>query len=525
MISVDNDEMRFVRDRLKYSWRPFFSRYGRLSPIQVKTIPKILEGVNVVASAPTASGKTESIVAPVAELCMAERWEGLSTLYIVPTRALANDMLMRLEGPLGDMGFKIALKHGDRPRLPVQVPNWLITTPESLDSLLCRKSHLFLTLRTVIIDEIHLLDGSARGDQLRLLVARLRRLIKAPALAVHLLSATLPYPDEIAQRYTQNYETVSVNGQREADYQILTSHKEVKRLACEHKWKKLLCFCNKRKTVEKVAAELASLWAPYPVVAHHGSLSRHVREEAEQVMKEMPVAVCVSTSTLEIGIDIGDIDLVVLAEPPDSISAFLQRVGRGSRRSGKVQAVAIASCAQDRVSLQAMFDAARSGTLDSEAYAADLSVVVQQTFSFLYQHRSGVNQLDLISLLSELCDKQTSQTIVNHLYQIDWIQLIGGKWYPSDSMLDMAEKGKIHSNISRSGTCKVIDINTGKEVGTISGIQDEVFILARQAWKVVSSNHGVITVSRFHGAVSAATFARSYKHGAFHYLLPPNLQH
>lgn len=520
MICLAKDQSSLVRNRLKYSWRPFFSRYGRLSPIQTKTIPKILDGFNVVASAPTASGKTESVVAPVAERCIAERWEGLSTLYIVPTRALANDMLWRLAGPLADMGLKTALKHGDRPALPVQTPNWLITTPESLDSLLCRKPYLFLHLRTVIIDEIHLLDGSARGDQLRLLLVRLRRLITPRHLSVHLLSATLANPEEVAQRYMQAYEIVTVAGQREADYRILASHEEVKKLARDLKWKKLLCFCNKRKTVEKVAAELVDLWSPYPVVIHHGSLSRQVREEAEQVMKEVPVAICVSTSTLEIGIDIGDIDVVVLAEPPSSISAFLQRVGRGSRRSGKVQAVAIANSEQDRASLQAMFDDATAGTLSSEAYAADLSVAVQQAFSYLYQYRSGVSEVELISLLSELCDEQISQSILQHLSQTDWIQRVGGQWYPATLLLDLAQKGQIHSNISSSGACKVVDVSTGKEIGTASGIQNEIFSLARQSWRVLSIDYGVIRVTRFHGKVNAATFPASKKHGAFHYLLP-----
>ncbi|MEL6351572.1 MAG: DEAD/DEAH box helicase [Cyanobacteria bacterium J06627_28] len=523
MISVAKDSPNLTRNRLRYAWRPFFSRYGRLSPIQTKTIPKILDGLNVVASAPTASGKTESVVAPVAERCMAERWEGLSTLYIVPTRALANDMLQRLAGPLGDMGLKTALKHGDRPTLPVQTPNWLITTPESLDSLLCRKSYLFQTLRTVIIDEIHLLDGTARGDQLRLLLVRLRQLVDPVPLSVHLLSATLASPDEVAQRYTQAYAIVTVLGQREADYQILASHEEVKKLARDRKWKKILYFCNQRKTVEKVAAELTELWAPYPVVIHHGSLSRQIREKAEQVMKEVSVAICVSTSTLEIGIDIGDIDVVVLVEQPNSTSALLQRVGRGSRRSGKVQAVAIAQPGQQQASLQTMLNEAILGTLSDEVYEVELSVAVQQIFSYLYQYRAGVKQTDLIVLLSQLCSEQVSHSILQHLSQTDWIQSVSERWYPATPLLDLAEKGRIHSNIANSGTCKVIDVNTGKEIGMVSGVQDEIFLLARQAWKVLSIDYGVIRVQRFRGSVNAATFARVNKHGAFHHLLPPGL--
>ena len=96
----------------------------------------------------------------------------------------------------------------------------------------------------------------------------------------------------------------------------MESHEEILRLAQEHHWRKLLCFCNTRRKVEETAAQVSALWKPYPVVAHHGSLDHYQRQEAEEVMKQSPVAVCVATSTLEIGIDIGDIDLVVLAEPP-----------------------------------------------------------------------------------------------------------------------------------------------------------------------------------------------------------------
>jgi len=312
-----------IRRRLKHSWIPFFTRFGKLTPVQVQTIPKVLDGANVVVASPTASGKTEAVVAPVAERFVSNQWEGMAVVYIVPTRALANDTLARIEGPLRDMGITTDLKHGDKPRLPKCLPDCLITTPESLDSLICRRPEVFAELRVIILDEIHLLDNTYRGDQLRLLLWRLRRLASDPEFSVHLLSATLSDPYEIAQRYVRDFEIVSVVGQREIDYHLLPSHQDIYCLARERKWKKLLCFCNRRDSVETVATELARLWHPYPVVAHHGSLNHQVREEAETVMKEANVAVCVATSTLEIGVDIGDIDLIVLAEVPWSISVLL----------------------------------------------------------------------------------------------------------------------------------------------------------------------------------------------------------
>ena len=105
---IDVQQVRIIRERLKYAWTPFFTRFGRLTPIQVATIPPILDGKNVIVASPTASGKTEAVIAPVAERFRNEGWQGLAVLYIVPTRALANDTLARIDGPLRDMGIHVA---------------------------------------------------------------------------------------------------------------------------------------------------------------------------------------------------------------------------------------------------------------------------------------------------------------------------------------------------------------------------------------------------------------------------------
>ncbi len=513
-----------VRQQLKHTWRPFFSRFGRLTPVQMATIPKVLAGSNVVVAAPTASGKTESVVAPVAERCIAERWIALSVIYVVPTRALANDTRERIEGPLRDMGLITALKHGDKPQLPTQTPDWLITTPESLDSLICRRPTMFASLRTVILDEIHLLDNTYRGDHLRMLLWRLRKLITNPNLAVHLLSATLADADHVARRYTDNYELISVTGQREIAYHLAKSHDDIKAFARANDWKKILYFCNKRATVEQVAAELADLWSPYPVVAHHGSLDRKIREEAERVMKEARAAVGVATSTLEIGIDIGDIDLVVLAEPPWSIAALLQRVGRGKRRSNKINAVALVVSDVERDIMQSMFETATMGSLLSEPYKPDVSVAAQQTLSFVFQHRSGAPEPDLLKLLTQLIPEESARMIIEHALQRGWLERRGNILYPSTKLMDEAEKGQIHSNVPNSATLRVIDVDSGQEIGQISGVFDETFLLARQAWQLVAIGHGIVRVRRYQGKAHTTLFSRQYDRGGFYRELPAALK-
>lgn len=517
---TDATQVATIRRRLKHAWVPFFTRFGKLTPVQEQTIPKILDGANVVVASPTASGKTEAVVAPVAEQSVSNRWEGLAMLYVVPTRALANDTLARIEGPLRDMGITSALKHGDKPSLSKQLPNCLITTPESLDSLICRRPQAFAMLRAIILDEIHLLDNTYRGDQLRLLLYRLRELASDPKFSIHLLSATLSDPNKIAQRYVNNFEVVVVKGQREIDYRLLESYDEAYRLARANGWRKVLCFCNLRESVETVAAELAQLWHPYPVVAHHGSLNRRVRKEAETVMKQADVAVCVATSTLEIGIDIGDIDLIVLAEPPWSISALLQRIGRGNRRENLIHTIAITTSEEERILLEAMFETAATGTLPVDSYEPDLSIAVQQTFSYLYQHPAGVPEIELQKLLSSLCAEDAARLILRHLRQRGWIEWRNEHWFASTRVMDMGEKGRIHSNIPGWKNYRVIDADSGSEIGTIGGIFDEVFVLAQRTWRVISVADGIIQVRRFIGKASAPLFRRHRNAGAFYYLLP-----
>jgi ATP-dependent Lhr-like helicase len=518
------NEITAIRRRLKHAWVPFFARFGKLTPVQEKTIPIVLDGANVVVASPTASGKTEAVVAPVAERFVSERWDGLAILYIVPTRALANDILSRIEGPLRDMGITAQLKHGDKPHL-TSLPNCLITTPESLDSLVCRRPQVFSSLRAVVLDEIHLLDNTYRGDQMRLLLYRLQNLASNRTFSIYLLSATLSQPHQIAERYVSEFVVVMVAGQREIDYHIVGSHDEVYHLARQKGWKKVLYFCNLRESVEATAAVLGQLWHPYPVVAHHGSLNRRVREEAETVMKEAKIAICVATSTLEIGIDIGDIDLVVLAEPPWSISALLQRIGRGNRREGVIHVAAIATSDEEKALLDAMFQTAASGELPTQPYEPDLSVAVQQTFSYLYQHPEGVEEVELLQLLSPLCSGDDAKLILAHLRQLGWLEWRTGRWFASTRLMDMGEKGRIHSNIPDSQTYKVVDADSGKEIGKIAGVFDDVFVLAQRTWKVVTVSGDIISVRRFKGKASSPMFKRHRNFGAFFGLLPPKLRH
>ena len=522
---INADTTKSIRNILKYSWTPFFSKFGKLTSIQNETIPKILNGSNVIIVSPTATGKTEAVIAPVAEKVIKTRSEGLSVVYVVPTRALANDSLQRIEGPLADMGISISLKHGDKPYLPKKLPNFIITTPESLDSLICRRPEAFSNLNTIILDEIHLLDSTYRGDQLRILIKRLESLVYGGLFSTHLLSATLSNPNEIAERYVGNFEIVSAPGFREINHYIFRTLDQIYEFARLSKHRKILVFCNMRKSVEQCGNDLAKLWNSYPVVVHHGSLSRRMREDAELLMKEADVAVCVSTSTLEVGIDIGNVDLIVLAEIPFSVSSLIQRMGRGNRRRNCIEVVGLVASDDEEKMLESMLKIAESGYLPQKDYKPDLSVVVQQIFSFLYQYPGGRQAYDIIDIVSPLCSLKITKIILSHLLDQRWLTLNGGYWQASEKVMNMGDRGLIHSNIPDESKFRVIDIDSGKEVGTISGGFDSVFVLARKTWKTLSIKGDIFNAKRYIGKALPASFRKSRELGAFHNLLPIELQH
>ncbi len=166
-----------LKNKLRKTWFPFFGRFGKLNEVQSATIPYLLAGQNIIISSPTASGKTEAVFAPLVEnLQGSEGLSGPYILYLAPTRALVNNISYRLKDILQACGLRAAVRTGDRPEYTIKKPEQvLFTTPESFDSMLCRYPHIWQALKAVILDEIHLIDGGDRGDQLRVLLERIRQ--------------------------------------------------------------------------------------------------------------------------------------------------------------------------------------------------------------------------------------------------------------------------------------------------------------------------------------------------------------
>lgn len=522
---MNQTNFNLIKQKLKHVWSPFFSRFGKLTNIQLKTIPQILDGKNVVVISPTASGKTEAVIAPIAERFILENWQNLCILYIVPTRALANDTFFRIYEPLYELNIKTEIKHSDVClSLTKTIPNLLITTPESLDSIICRYPNILLHINTVIIDEIHLLDNTYRGDQLRSLLLRLKEIAENKNFNIHLLSATISDPINLAKRYVKEFEIVEEKKKRQVSYQIFFDFQTLYNLCKKKGWKKILCFCNMREKAESIANEISPLWSPYPVVIHHGSLSKNIRKEAESIMKESDVAVCVATSTLEVGIDIGDIDLVILAEIPWSLSSLIQRIGRGNRKSDIINVAAMVSNKAEEKIIKEMFKAIVLGFLPEESYIPDKSVVIQQIFSYLFQKRQGVDKNTLYNIVSPLCTLEELEIILNSLKSRDLVEYKAQKWFATSKILDLGEGGLIHSNIPDERNYKVIDIDSNKEIGYVGDTIDEIFILGGKIWKVVSKKFNVIEVKAYKGKANSVMFKRYKNFGKFFYLLPDKLK-
>ncbi|MEM2994950.1 MAG: DEAD/DEAH box helicase [Candidatus Bathyarchaeia archaeon] len=333
---------------------------------QERTIPKILEGKNVLLISPTATGKTEAAFLPVLSMLLQEqRTPGIKVLYITPLRALNRDMLERLEWWCNNLDIKLAVRHGDtetreRTRQARSPPDILITTPETLQAILSgwiMRQHL-QQVRWVIIDEVHEMADSKRGSQLALALERLRAMIGRDFQIIG-LSATIGSPEKVAHFLVgngKNVEIVRVPVARmmqlkivfpeptDEDFRLaekLYTHPEVAaRLRIIRDYisghRSVLLFTNTRAISEVLASRFKVWDIDFPVSIHHGSLAKPSRIAAERGLKNGELKGLVCTSSLELGIDVGRIDLVIQYMSPRQVTRLIQRVGRSGHRVGHI---------------------------------------------------------------------------------------------------------------------------------------------------------------------------------------------
>lgn len=322
-----------------------------LRPLQQAAVGPLLDGSDALLLAPTAGGKTEAAMFPILSAMADQRWQGLSVLYLCPLRALLNNLHPRVDTYAQWLGRRAGLWHGDtsatqRKRLRLDRPDILLTTPESVEALLVSTltdpREFFRDLRAVVVDEIHAFAGDDRGWHLLAVLERLTRLTGRPVQRVG-LSATVGNPEDLLQWLQgsshghragvvltpQAAASPSAPADVALDY-VGSIPNAAKVISLLHRGEKRLVFCETRRRVEELALNLRG--EGVTTFVSHSSLSADERRIAEQAFAEARDCVIVSTSTLELGIDVGDLDRVIQIDAPTTVASFLQRLGRTGRR-------------------------------------------------------------------------------------------------------------------------------------------------------------------------------------------------
>src|SRR6185503_12205308 len=359
----------------------FERKFGSPTAPQEQGWPSIQSGGHTLIAAPTGSGKTlAAFLASLDSLFRAglkgELNDEIRVIYVSPLKALSNDIHKNLEEPLAEIRaalkdaggreieIRSAVRTGDTPQAARQAlikrpPHILVTTPESLYLLLTSESgrKMLSTVRTLIVDEIHAVVGNRRGSHLALSIERLAALVQHPLQRIGLSATQKPIQD--VARFLVGTENLDSHGEPKCTV-VDTGHKRAMDLALElpgspleavmsnEVWTEVyqrlakliqehrttLVFVNTRRMAERVTANLSELLGADKVTSHHGSLSTKLRLDAENRLKRGELKALVATASLELGIDIGSVDLVCQLGTTRSIATLLQRVGRAEHRRG-----------------------------------------------------------------------------------------------------------------------------------------------------------------------------------------------
>lgn len=398
----------------------FETSFAGPTACQSRAWASIAAGRHTLIAAPTGSGKTlagflMAIDSLVRQAARGPLPDGTQVVYVSPLKALSNDIQRNLEGPLAAIGARLAAVGGDEPGIRTAVrtgdtpgtaralmrrhpPHILVTTPESLYILLTSDSgrDMLATTRMVIVDEIHAVAGTKRGAHLALSLARLDALTAAPPLRVG-LSATQKPIEDIARFLVGVGRDCAIIDEGHVRDRVLTIemppspletvlsgdtaaeiYDRIAQLIATHRT--TLVFVNTRRLAERVAKALTERLGDAAITAHHGSMSRERRLLAEQQLKAGELKALVATASLELGIDIGEVDLVCQLGSTRTLAMFLQRVGRSGHQVGAVARGCLFPQSRDElVECAALLDMTRRGELDRiEIAGPALDVLAQQ---------------------------------------------------------------------------------------------------------------------------------------------------
>jgi superfamily II DNA/RNA helicase len=425
---------------LPNTFRAFYGAFPCLYSIQERAIRPVLDSRDLIIQSATGSGKTEAVLAPCVERIIRCGWTE-SALYVVPTRALAFDIRRRFESSLNErLGLRFAIRTGDIKRVGGGCPHIMLTTPESLDVMLGSSNadlRGFLSrVRTIIIDEVHPYIHQCRGRQLVYLLQRLERRTGGQVQKI-VLSATIADPDVVIQFFNFRADAVILreNVSRRILPRLIHLKDDDRELVAllddlyrEWDYRKILVFANSRGRCDKIFG-IVNRQGRFMCMAelHYSNLNAKERQIVERRFRQRSRSVCIATSTLELGIDVGDVDAVILFEPPDSVAAFLQRIGRANRRQNTIHFWGI--CRGEQAGKQmlrflALLGLARQGKVESPLPKSLPSVLSQQVISCLYEKKriSPTALEDLFSTRDGADDSLPLKDIFHSLVEKNWLK-------------------------------------------------------------------------------------------------------
>ncbi len=547
----------------------FNERFEAATEPQLQGWPEIRSGQDVLISAPTGSGKTlaafllclDGLVRSAKDGTLEDR---TYALYVSPLKALSNDIHKNLERPLAEISalaasrgevmtpIRAAVRTGDTPawerqRMLRKPPHILVTTPESLFILLtAEKSRQILRrVGTIIVDEIHAVADDKRGSHLALSLARLEDLVvknggSRPQRVG--LSATVKPIEEVAGFLSDKVTIVDIGYRREMDLAVAVPEDELGVVATNEMWGEIydrlaqlieahrttLIFVNTRRLSERISHHLTERLGGEAVMAHHGSLSRTLRLKAEEKLKEGKLRAVVATASLELGIDIGSVDLVCQIGSPRAIGVALQRVGRSGHWMGATPKGRLFATTRDELlECAALIRAIRSGELDRlEIPDAPLDVMAQQIVAAAACE--DWSEEDLFQLLRGTysyrnLDRADYDAVLEMLSEGIATKRGRGRAYLHRDRVNHRLRGRRGARLAAITSGGAIPDNAnylvvaepeGKVVGTldedfaVESISGDIFLLGASSWRIRRVETGRVRVEDAHGAAPTIPFWR-----------------
>lgn len=493
--------------------------WSELRAVQELTIEAVLEGKNSLVLAPTAGGKTEAAFFPILDRLHEQPSRGVNCIYVSPLKALLNNQETRVNKLAGMVGMEAFKWHGDvgagpRKRFLNNPSSVLLTTPESLEGMLMKgqalENRLFEGLRYVVIDEIHALAANDRGAHLMAVLERLGRHTDVDVQRIG-LSATVGNPEGLAcwmQGSSKRQRTIIDPPRTPSVRQIVVRHvggdveKTARAAAPVARGQKSLFFTQGRAYTE--IARQAFEAEGVQVFVHHSSVSQEGRERAEEnFMGAGGSATLINTSTLELGVDVGDLNVVIQLDAPPTVSSFLQRLGRTGRREGSRQHLEFfTSDGEKALQAVAILNLAIKGFVEKvEPQTANMPVLLHQILAHVLENAAITRKALWRSLQGPYpfrdIERTTFDEIVNHLLATDVLREV-------DSLLVMGEEGEQRFGnrhflelYSVFETLPDVTVKTLDEqvIGTLQTDfvlkmqrQEFVFLLAGRAWQAVEVN-------------------------------------